>query len=427
MYAGWSYSAYKNKFLPSPASARAGRAGLFIARPSVFRFLHKNTPKNRLSVKRAVVTSPSGKTITFFTGHYYNSPRRAGFHNLADAMQGMGARVNFVTVGYSFISTLRGDYRGKIPGIKENTNRTVVIRPGLTSYVHYTAWHPHTLVLPALDALTSPFMEKYGQGDLGGLLSIIKATDIFVFESMSALFLFKRCQAENPTARYIYRVSDDVRILGSTHPKLVELEREIAPLFQCISIPTAWMEEKFKGLPQLRLDRHGLDKAAYDACADSPYAPGTQNAVFVGINYLDEDFIRTAAAQNPHCCFHIIGPMAAKLPAANVSYLGELPFARTIPYIKFADVGLSALVYKKGFSASFADSLKILQYRYCGLPIVAPDFIDLHRDGVFYYQPGDAASMAQAMKEALNTPKNPLWAQEARSWDEVAQDILGAV
>ena len=371
--------------------------------------------------------SPSGKTITFLTGHYYNSPRRAGFHNLADAMQGMGAQVNFVTVGYSFISTLRGDYRGKIPGIKENINRSVSIRPGLTSYVHYTAWHPHTLVLPTLDALTGPLMEKYGQGDLGDLLPIIKATDIFVFESMSALFLFKRCQAENPNACYIYRVSDDVRILGSTHPRLVELEREIAPLFQCISIPTAWMEEKFKGLPQLRLDRHGLDKAAYDACTVSPYAAGTQNAVFVGTGYLDEEFISTAAAQNPQCCFHIIGPMAAKLPAANVFYLGEQPFARTIPYIKFADVGLAVRSYRKGFSASLTDSLKILQYRYCGLPIVSPDFIDLRRDGVFYYQPGDAASMAQAMQKALGTPKNPMWAREVRSWDEVAKDILGTV
>ena len=374
------------------------------------------------------MTESGHKTVTFFTGHYYNSPRRAGFHNLADAARRMGYQVNFVTTGYSLISRLRGDYRCKIPGIKNNHNRPATIRPGFISYVYYTPWHPHNLVLPVLNAATKLFMDRYGQGDLGELLPIIKSTDIFVFESMSALFLFKRCKRENPGARFIYRVSDDVRILGSTHPRLVELEKEIAPLFDRISIPTSWMEEKFKGLPRLALHRHGLDKDAYDRCLTSPYAPGTKNAVFVGVSHLDEDFIRHAAAGNPQYNFHIIGPLQGAFSLPNLFWEGEKSFSETIPYIKFADAGLHTLINKNGLAAAFGDSLKVLQYRYCGLPIIAPEFIDLRRDaGVFYYRPGDALSINNALAAAFALAPNPAWAQEARSWDEVAQDILQGI
>jgi 2-beta-glucuronyltransferase len=176
--------------------------------------------------------TPACATVPFITGHYYTSLRRAGFHNLADAAHRLGYRVNFITAGYSLFSCLRRDYRTKLPGIRANCNRPVEIRPGFVSYVHRTLWHPHTLMLPILDRLTGPFMEHYGEGDLQRLLPLVQETDIFVFESMSGLFLFNRFRREKPSARTIYRVSDDVRILRSTHPRLVELEREIAPLLE---------------------------------------------------------------------------------------------------------------------------------------------------------------------------------------------------
>ena len=365
--------------------------------------------------------------ITFISGHYYPSARRAGFHNLADAAYRMGYKVNFVTVGYSLLSYLRRDYRTRIRGIRANLNRAVEIRPGFVSYVYATVWHPMTFLVPAVNRLTMSMMDGYGQGRLGALLPIVRETDIFVFESTPGLFLFRRFQRENPDAKMIYRVSDDVRILRSTHPRLVELEQEIAPLFHTVSVPCAWMLGKFPGLPTLRCDRHGLDTAAFDAVEGSPYEAGTKNAIFVGTGYVDLDCIASSAEGVPECNFHIIGPMKDTLNLKNVIYYGEIPFRDTLPYIKHADVGLGTRDYREGFSASLTDSLKILQYRYCGLPIVSPDFIDLARDGVFYYQPRNAASCVEAMKGALSAGKDISRGDEVQSWDEVMQSLLDAV
>ena len=363
-------------------------------------------------------------TVSFITGHYYPSSRRAGFHNLADAAHRLGHKVNFITAGYSLLSYLRRDYRTRIPGIRDNCNRPAEIRPGFVSYVHSTPWHPMTLLFPLLNTLSAPHMDRYGEGELGALLPIVRETAVFVFESMAGLFLFRRFRRENPTAKMIYRVSDDVRILRSAHPRLIELEREIAPLFDLVSVPAAVMLEKFPGLPSLRLHRHGLDKAAYDACALSPYPAGSKNAVFVGIGHFDDNFLRLAAQATPDCAFHIIGPMKDALDLSNVRFYGEMPFTATPPYVKFADVGLCAVRCRNESAKSFTDSLKIMQYRYCGLPVVSPDFLDLRRDGVFYYRPGDAQSCADALREALACGRDAKRARETRSWDEVFQDIF---
>lgn len=363
------------------------------------------------------------KTVSFITGHYYLSKRRAGFHNLADAALRLGYHVNFITVGYSLLSYLRNDYRIHSRGVRQNHNRIVSLRENLDSYVYFTPWHPMTLLLPLLNRVSMRWMDHYGRGNLGNLLPIVKKTDIFVFESGPGLFLFRRFQQENPAARMVYRVSDDIRILGSTHPRLIEWEREIVPDFDYISVPSSAMLDMLPGIP-VSLDRHGLDMQAYDACIQSPYESSTRNAIFVGTGYMDSDFLHAAATAHPQCLFHIIGPMTDTLHLDNVRFLGEMPFKATLPYIKFADVGLGIRTFRKGFASTLTDSLKIIQYRYCGLPIVSPDFLDLHREGVFYYHPGDQASCATAMEHALQHGRHREYADEVHSWDDVAQSIL---
>lgn len=372
-------------------------------------------------------TRMSPTTITFISGHYYLSARRAGFHNLADAAHRQGYTVNFVTAGYSFLSFLRRDYRSRISGIRANHNTVQVARPGFSSYVYFTLWHPMTLWFRALDRWSMRLMNSYGRGDLGALLPLVRETDIFVFESTPGLFLLQRFKQENPGAKYIYRVSDDIRLLRSTHPRLVELEQEIASEFDCVSIPAVWMQNKFPALPALRLDRHGVDKAAYDACSTSPYTEGGVNAICVSTWELDAEFVRAAATSQPDCRFHIIGPLADTLSLPNVRFYGEMPFVETLPYVKFADIGLHAIAYRNEHSRCFTDSLKVVQYRYAGLPIVAPDFLDLKRDGVAYYTSGDFTSCAAAMETALRMGIDKKRSDEVRSWDEVMADILSAL
>lgn len=361
-------------------------------------------------------------TITFLTGHFYLSQRRAGFHNLADAAHAMGHRVNFVTIAYSLFSFLRRDYRTRIPNIERYYNRLVNVREGLYAGVYYTLLHPMNLILPPLNALVSLLADCYGQ-NLKGLEEPFRETDIFVFESCSGLYLFDRVKALAPQAKVVYRVSDDIRILGSTPPCLVEHERKIAGRFDTVSVPSSVMQGMFPGVA-MQLDRHGLNKGVYDACVSSPYGDGGCNVIFVGTGYLDQDFLKSCAVRNRDCRFHVIGPIDDAVHEPNVRFYGEMPFEKTVPYVKFADVGLATRTYRKGFSSTLTDSLKIIQYRYCGLPIVSPDFIDLRREGVFYYKPGDAASCDTAFRQALTSGKNSGYANEVRTWAEVARSVL---
>lgn len=361
-------------------------------------------------------------TITFLTGHFYLSQRRAGFHNLADAAHAMGHRVNFVTVAYSLFSLLRRDYRTRIPNIERYYNRLVKIKDGLYAGVYRTLLHPMNLVLPPLNALVSLFADRYGQ-DLKGLEEAFRETDIFVFESCPGLYLFDRLKALAPRAKMVYRVSDDIRSLGSTPSCLVDYERRIAGRFDTVSVPSSVMQGMFPGVV-VQLDQHGLDKAIYDACTSSPYGEGTYNAVFVGTGSIDQTFLKDCAVRNRDCRFHIIGPIEDAVREPNMLFYGEMPFEKTVPYVKFADVGLANFNRRRGYAATFTDSLKIIQYRYCGLPIVSPDFIDMRREGVFYYRPGDAESCSAAFRQALKNGKNPRYADEVHTWDEVAQSVL---
>ena len=360
--------------------------------------------------------------IVFLSNHWYPSPRRAGFHHLADACHTLGHDVTFATVGFSWLSYARRDFRTRYNGIWQARNRMQAIKPGLQSYVHFTPWHPHTLLLPALNRLTRGVMQKYDKFSLGPLQEAITTAQCIIYESSAALHLFDLCKRLAPKATHVYRVSDDIRILRSTHPAMLTTEQRIAPFFDSISVPCAFLQEKFQHCPNTRLHFHGIGKQAFDAASATPYTT-TNNCIFVGNSHLDNQFLTNAASALPHVYFHIIGPMTKSVTLPNVHYYGEMPFASTVPYVKFADVGLQNRVHDTA-AASLTDSLKVMQYRYCGLPIVAPTFLNLRREGVFYYQPENAQSCAAAVQQALAHGKHPDYAQEVNSWQDVAEAIL---
>jgi 2-beta-glucuronyltransferase len=123
--------------------------------------------------------------------------------------------------------------------------------------------------------------------------------------------------------------------------------------------------------------------------------------------------------------FHIIGPIPGLPKRPNVFAYGELPFERTVPYLIHADAGLQTLAYRPG-AECFTDSLKIIQYTYCRLPIIAPDFLRCARPNMFYYQPGDDQSISKALREAFAFDRNAINTNGIRSWDELADLLAGA-
>lgn len=360
------------------------------------------------------------RTVILITGHYLRSKRRAGFHWIADALHRQGQRVIMMTAPISWVSWLRRDHRFQY-GVRRQANRLIWEDDRLASYVWWTPMHPVTLKYDLLNRLAEPVFQRFERMPLGPIEDEVKRAHCFVFESNAALVLAERFCELNSAARLVYRVSDDLRTLR-VHPSLHEREKKLATLFDCISSPTASIHEKFAHLPSAQVDPHGVPVHVFDTCAQSPYDPAGRNCVFVGVARLDRAFLKHVSRARPDVAFHIIGPFE-KMRLPNVHFHGELPFEETVPFVRFADVGLQTITGGPG-AESFVDSLKMLQYSYCRLPIIAPSFLRSDRDNIVTYSPNDASSMVDALERALAMEHRQQWQRGVQSWDDLARRLV---
>jgi len=207
---------------------------------------------------------------------------------------------------------------------------------------------------------------------------------------------------------------------------VIKYEREILSKFDMVSVPTKFMYDKFLKLStkNVKLHFHGIDKELYDKSDVSPYKENTINHIFVGNSYLDENFIDIASDLFHEHLFHIIGPFEVNIEKNNVLYYGQMPFAKTIPYVKFASSGLQIRDNTRGAAETLADSLKVLQYSYCKLPIIAPSIIPAHhRKNFFYYNYDNKESVKDCIENALLfdkiKPENNI-----KSWNELIEELI---
>lgn len=361
------------------------------------------------------------KRIVLVTGHYFDSKRKAGFHWLAEAFWQAGWEVVFVTASLSWLSFISRDHRLQYPVVPKRM-KLEKVRDRFWSYVWFTPWHPANLRHPILNKLATPLYEGYGSLRLGEIEPLIAASNVVVFESSPGLMLFERFKKLNPEARYIYRVSDDLRLLKN-HPAVIAAEERIASQFDLISTPSESIYRIFAHLPQAVQHTHGIAKDLYDEPCDSPYESGVTNVVFCGNTRFDRTFLDLASELFPDWRFHIIGPIPDLPRRENVIAYGEMPFKETIPYVKHADVGLQCLSYTPG-AECFTDSLKIIQYTYCRLPIVAPAYLRSSRTNMIYYELEDRESIRKALLEASRFERSIIDMRSVLSWDEIAQALL---
>ena len=363
------------------------------------------------------------RRVVLVSGHYVGSKRRAGFHWIADAFHRAGWHVTFVTVGFSRLSRLKSDHRFQY-GFPAGSNRLQVIEPGLDSYVWFTAYHPLNR-LPALgNVLLGPLFGGYGRLPMPGLEPSVADADLVIFESTSGLMLVDRFRAWAPRARLAYRVSDDLRLLRA-HPVVLDAEARALPRFDLVSVPTEYIRRQLTNHPSLALHPHGIDTGLFDAPSPDPYDRSFEcHAVFVGTSHLDADFVDAAARDLPSWQFHVIGPLADVPAHANVVAHGELSFDATVPFVMHADVGLATRSYAAG-AESLTDSLKVIQYTYAGLPIVAPDFLWSGRTNMFTYRPGDPASIRAALLGARAFDRSTVDRTGIGSWTDLARSLAG--
>ncbi len=363
------------------------------------------------------------RRVVLVSAHDVRSKRRAGFHWLADAYRRLGWHVTFVTVGFSWLSHIRRDHRFALTS-PDRRNRPETVAWNLMSYVWFTPYHPANR-LPAFgNLLLAPLFKGYHGLPMPDLEPLVAQAELVVFESTSGLMLVERLRGWNSRARFVYRVSDDLRLLRA-HPLVIEAERRTLDRFDLVSVPSEYILRLFEGRSNVALQYHGLDTAAFERATETPYQSGRDaNAVFVGTSYLDTDFLDVAARDHPGWDFHVIGPLPRLPHHPNLIRHGEIPFADTVPYLQHADVGLSPLRYRPGVE-SMTDNLKVIQYTYCRLPIVAPAFLQSSRPNVVAYHPGDSASIGAALATARSFNRSTIDVSGIGSWEDLAAKLAG--
>lgn len=359
------------------------------------------------------------KRVTLVTGHYWKSKRKAGFHWLADAYRGLGWEVLFFTAPISFLSKTAGNYRFDYP-IKEEKAKFLKKDPSLYSFIHYTPWHVVNLRSNLLNTITHPFTKLYEKYDFSRSHEFIEKSDLIIFESTAALLLFDKFKRLNSKAKFVYRMSDNLRML-KVHPSLIKYEESIIEKFDLVSVPSKFMYDSFKEIKNLELNYHGINKSCFDKSEKNPFKK-LINFVFVGNDKFDREFLGHAMTVNNNWNFHIIGPISKIPKKANVITYGEMPFQETVSYLQHATAGLHTVIYKEG-AESLTDSLKVHQYTYCQLPIIAPEFLKTNRKHVFYYHPSNPASIKEALIHALNYENHLIDKEQVCSWEDLAQTL----
>lgn len=363
------------------------------------------------------------KHVTFLSGHYFQSKRKAGFHWLAEAFLSLGYHVTFVTCPISWLSWLKKDHRFDYPVLEEKGN-VVNVKENLESYLFFTTVHPINCRNKILNMISGPLFSLYGREIPPKMQELIVRSDLIIFESNQSLLLFETINRINESARKIYRVSDDVRKLRF-HPIVPHTETQIIQNFDLVSLPSKSIYPRFSNLKNVKIHNHGIQKGSFEKTTPNPYLSNTINLVFVGSSHFDFKFLEIASSLFPDYLFHVIGPIPEKVRKRNVRFYGEMAFQETIPLIKYAQIGLQTRTDDGLIAQTLTDSLKVLQYSYCRLPIIAP--ITMKNDwrkNMFFYEPSDAETIRKAIFSATLFDKKSFDNSDINNWEEVASSII---
>lgn len=358
-----------------------------------------------------------GKKVLIISGHDFRSKRKASIHFIANELSKRGPTRVF-SLGFSLFSLIKNDPR--VP-LWSRANRVERV-DDVESYLWRTLLHPVNLRRRWLDAVEERWFQRYARNFPAQLRDWAASSEFVIIESGMGIVFFDELKRINPTAKIIYLASDDLNTIGCSGFLLKELQK-YAKNFDGICIRSRNFIDEFTSRKNLYLVPQALDYDALDQPVSNPYRNG-RNAITVGSMLFDSSVIQIAAESFPGINFFVIGAGngARKLKGPNISVLDEMPFEQTIPYLKFADLGI-APYSGRGVAPYLADtSLKLLQYQYFGIPAICPDCVVGGREGRYGYHPGDPASIVAAVNAALAGGR--FSSVRTGSWAEVAEGIL---
>lgn len=363
------------------------------------------------------------KNVLFVTGqHFADSPRKVDLHFLADSLNAGGDRVDFLSLRLSLVSRFSGDGRWTYARSRI-VNRWVRLGALRDEFIWVSLVHPFATRSAALNRLTGLVFRHYGALLPAAVRGRLASYTHILVESGIAVLIAPLLRRLAPQARLIYHAADQLETIGA-HPCFREVWERSRRDYDAVHIlAESQRKDMPSGVPVLFLP-HGIATEVFDAAAETPYG-APNNAVSVGDMLFDAEALKVLARGNPDWTFHLFG-RKSRLDEAlpNVVTHGEVPFASVAGYIRHADIGIAAYRDAPGADYLSQSSLKMIQYTYCRLPIVAPVFASAGRPHVLAYEPGDGPSLLAAFDAAKVYDRLSIDVSQAMTWQDMAARLF---
>jgi len=368
---------------------------------------------SRSQLPLAAEDPASKQKYLLLSAHDFRSPRKAGMHFVASELAKLGT-TRFFSLRYSFYSRYKHDPR---ISLDKQANK-IVTHEGVECYLWKSFIHPIRI-----GPFESLMYHVYSYGLNKVLREWIRDSDVIILESGVAPIFFDLIKRLNPQAKILYRGSDALDTVDAAMYIRTTFART-AKHYDTIVLPSKALAETIPSTHNLAFVPQGIDHSVGEKANPSPYGEGI-HAVSVGSMLFDPQFFILAGKRFPDIHFHIIGSSQPRHPeyGDNVTVYDEMPFAKTLPYIKHATLGI-APYSSVNLPAYLRDtSLKLTQYDFFGLPAICPHFIAADYPTRFGYDIGDEDSIAQAIARALD-PHRPLSKRTVLDWNQVTQRML---
>jgi 2-beta-glucuronyltransferase len=369
------------------------------------------------------VTGPHGKPnkrIVFLSAyHDYRTAKRASIQHIADGLVRAGYDVTFISTRFSLLSHLTKDSRLLH---RDMANRIEIVN-GVRCYLWWTAAHPFKSRYEWVNAFMSQLYPLYAESPDATFDRLVSAADYIIVESGVAAIYIRRLRRLNANAEIIYYGSDRLDTVGA-HPYVRQRLEADATLVHHCSVRSSRMVSDLRWAEgRIYRAEFGVESREMNDVGPNPYLASAKTAVSVGSMLFDPSFFQLAAPNCPDIEFLVIGCGTDFKAPANVRVLPEMRFADTLPYLKYATIGIAPYRSALGSEYLAESSLKLAQYESFALPAVCPVFAVGDVASRFGYFPGDEASIRTALASALAFTGR-VKGRKFLSWEEVALRVL---
>ena len=346
---------------------------------------------------------------------------------LAESLAEFGWQVDLVTAQLSLLSRLAGVPRLRAVPHRQR-NMWVKQSELISSFVWVPAFHPATTRYPLVDRLATPLFHFYPYLLPGTIRERVRRARLVIIESCSAVSLFPLLKKLAPAAKFVYRACDSLDAIGM-HPMLSKIERRTARDYDLFTSPAKSILASYPPDVNTCHVPQGLQKSLFDVPVPSPFETPGPHVIVAGDMMFDRRSFEIMVRNFPHVTFHAFGRMdVGDLTSCdNLIYHGEVPFETLRGYIVHADCGLAPYADLPEAHYVAESSLKLVQYTYARLPILAPYFCKGDLAHLKAYQPGDKDSIVRAMELALTADRRAIDRSGVYDWKEVVTGMLSEV